>query len=132
MNNKEAWSHYKDYTRDVTEHSRKLGFAGAAICWFFKENPAIFPIPILYALAAIILFFVCDICQNMSGALLTKRWLRREEIKKWKETEDIEGIYEKPGWIDYPSFVFFNMKIVSLITSFLFIGWHIFKMQKII
>lgn len=128
MNNKEAWSHYKDYTRDVTEHSRKLGFAGAAICWFFKDTNAAFPAPILYALIFLILFFLADIVQSMSGALLTKRWLRAEEIKKFEETGEIEGNYEKPGWIDYPSFILFILKVVFLIISFMFIGGHIFKL----
>lgn len=128
MNNKEAWGHYKDYTLDVTEHSRKLGFAGAAICWFFKDESGSFPELILLALVFLIFFFIADVIQSMSGALLTRRWLRGEEIRKYEETGKIEGDYEKPGWIDYPSFTLFNLKVLFLIVSFAFTGWHIFKL----
>lgn len=128
MTNDEVWAQYKDYTRDVTEYSRKLGFAGAAICWFFKDANATFPAVILYALASLVIFFVFDVLQGVTGALLIKWWVRREELKNWRDHGTIQGEYNKPGWLDYPSFTFFLLKVAALMVAFLFIGWHIFKL----
>ncbi|MBN1182230.1 MAG: hypothetical protein JXB49_08080 [Bacteroidales bacterium] len=43
----ELWDQYQRYTKDVTEYSRKLAFAVAAICWFFKSDSVTFPVNIL-------------------------------------------------------------------------------------
>lgn len=128
MNNSEAWGQYKDYTRDVTEYSRKLGFAGAAICWFFKDASAVFPGLILYALAFLVIFFIFDILQGMAGALLTRQWLHREELKRLADSGSVEGDYYKPRWLDYPAFTLFLLKVASLVMGFIFIGLHIFKL----
>jgi hypothetical protein len=127
MTNKEVWSQYKDYTRDLTELARKLAFAAAAICWFFKASDNTFPANIYLALFFVVVFFFSDILQGLSGALLIKWWIRKEEIKKWEETRKIEGDYQKPVWLDYPAFTFFFVKIFFLLASFIFIGKELLK-----
>lgn len=46
-------------------------------------------------------------------------WIQREEKKMWKKKKTIDGEYHKPPWVDYPSFFFFNMKIMVLFGAFI-------------
>ncbi len=118
MKNAEAWKQYKEYTKDITEVSRKLGFAGTAICWVLKTPEETFSTSVLWGLAFFVGFFVADVLQSFVGALLLRFWLRREELKKWHTTETIEGEYLKPGWLDYPSFGLFLIKVFLLLLGF--------------
>jgi hypothetical protein len=54
MTGKQLWAEYQHYTRDITEHERKLGFAGAAVCWLFKREDFTFPAVIYIALMFIV------------------------------------------------------------------------------
>jgi hypothetical protein len=41
MKNQEVWSHYKDYTKDMNDFSRKLAFGGLAVCWLPKSKTSL-------------------------------------------------------------------------------------------
>lgn len=125
MTNEEVWSHYKDYTRDLTDFSRKLAFASAGICWLLKTPTNLFPQNIYLALLFDVGFFVADILQGLTASMLLRWWIRREEVTNWKEKGTIEGDYHKPAWLDYPAFAFFLLKILSLLLSFIFIGMEL-------
>jgi hypothetical protein len=125
MTGRELWTQYKDYTRDITEHGRKLGFAGAAICWIFKQDDFTFPITIYAALLFFIAYFVADILQGVSGALMIKFFTQHHEARLWQETHSIEGDIHKPRWIDLPAFAFFIAKCILLMTGFVFIGLYL-------
>jgi hypothetical protein len=127
MKNKELWEQYQEYTADLTNNARKLAFAAGAIAWFFKGENNLFPKSILIAICFLILFFVCDLMQFIFGAIMIGRWIRKEETKKHRETGSIEGEYDKPAWLDYPSKFFWWLKIVFLLLTFASIGFHIFK-----
>jgi hypothetical protein len=125
MKNAEAWDQYKSYTKDITEVSRKLGFAGAAICWVLKTPEGTFSICVLWGLTFFVVFFIADVLQSFVGALLLRHWLRREELKQWQTTNSIEGEYLKPGWLDYPSFALFLLKVIFLLIGFTFLAAEI-------
>ncbi|WP_305907805.1 hypothetical protein Q9L42_013900 [Methylomarinum sp. Ch1-1] len=126
MNNSEAWSHYKDYVNDLNEFSRKLGFAGSAICWVLKDSNGNFPKYVLVALACFVFFFIADVLQKFIGALLHRWWIRKREVELWTEIQSIEGEYLKPGWLDKPPFTFFVLKIAFLLIAFVFLGVAVF------
>jgi len=126
MKNSEAWSHYKSYANDLNEFSRKLGFAGSAICWVLKDSNGNFPKYVLVALAFFVFFFIADVLQKFIGALLHRWWVRKREVELWKATNSIEGEYLKPAWLDKPSFTFFVFKIVFLVAAFVFLGISVF------
>lgn len=130
MKNAELWASYREYTLGVTENARKLGFAAAAICWFFKTPDNIFPRLILFALGAAVLYFLCDILQYALGACLTRSWTRHEEKDRHRQGLSVEdGEYKKPAWIDVPSYVLWWLKIVFLFCSFVFIGLQILELH---
>jgi hypothetical protein len=122
MKNEDLWKSYEVYTKTLSDTSRQLGFAAAAICWFFKTPQHSFPGHILLALGFVVVFFVADILQYLLGAIFLRTWTRFHEKKKWKETGKIEGDYLKPSWLDYPSYLMWWAKVLALLTGFIFIG----------
>lgn len=130
MKNDELWRQYQEYTADLTNNARKLAFAAGAIAWFFKEEGNAFPKSILIAIGFLVLFFICDILQFIFGALMIRWWTRKEEKKRYKETESIEGEYDKPAWLDYPSCTLWYLKIIFLLLTFTCIGVYIFLINK--
>ena len=110
MTNKEVWNQYKEYSQTTSEISRKFAFAGIAICWLFRDHNNDFPTLVMIAIIL----------------LLLKRWIRKEEIKMWESTGELDGNYNKPTWIDIPAFSFFIIKLLSLIISFFLLGIWLF------
>ena len=129
MKNSELWESYSDYTKILTETARKLGFAAAAICWFFKAPDNSFPSHILIALGFVVLYFISDMLQFLFGAIVLRFWTRSKEKKMCRETGTIEGDYKKPAWLDYPSFTLWWIKVVCLLLGFLFIGVHLLSLS---
>ena len=122
MKNEEVWSQYQDYTRDLTEFSRKLAFGGIAVFWVLKLQNGSFSDVALKALFCIVGFFLFDILQSLTSALLLRNWIRGEEARQWVEIDSINGDYKKPYWIDYPAFTLFLAKILMLLLGFGFLG----------
>jgi len=125
MTSKQLWEQYQHYTRDITQHGRTLGFGGAAICWIFKRDDFSFPALIYAALFFFIVFFIADVLQGLSGALILKFFTQKHEARLWRETRSIEGEIQKPRWVDRPAFVFFIAKCVLLVIGFAFIGLYL-------
>lgn len=125
MTGKELWAEYQHYTRDITEYGRKLGFAGAAICWIFKNVDLTFPLMIYLALFFFVAFFMADIFQGVSAAITLRYFTEYHEKKLWETTGSINGNIDKPRWVDWPAFTFFAVKIVCLMVGFAFIGVYI-------
>lgn len=125
MTGKSLWEQYQHYTRDFTDHARKLGFGGAAVCWLFRDAHFRFPVVIYVSLLFFVFYFICDIFQSVSGALSIKFFTEREEKRLWESTGSIEGEIHKPKWVDYPAFLMFCMKSVFLVAGFLFIAFEL-------
>lgn len=130
MTNAELWQQYQTYTKTVTELVRKLGFAAAAICWFFKDATGVFPTRVLSALFLVVLFFVADVLQFLAGAVMLRCWTRQREKELWNQNGTLDGDYEKPVWLDYPSYAFWWGKILLLLYAFLLIATHILKISS--
>jgi len=130
MTGKELWEQYQHYTQDLTEHSRKLAFGGAAICWFFKSDKITFPPAIYWSLAFVVAFFICDVLHYLAGALVLRGWILAQEKMLWKAKKTIEGDFLKPTWVDIPAFTFFVLKSLFLITSFLCLGYEFYVRLK--
>gem|GEM_PF-1027297 len=126
VKNEDLWAQYDNFTKDLSDNARKLAFAAAAVCWFFKTSENSFPPEVLWALRFVVLFFIFDILQYFLGALSVKFWTEYHENKEHRETGSIEGEYLKPKWVDYPSFSMWLLKVLALLASYLFLGKFIF------
>jgi len=127
MTNKDVWNQYKEYSQTTSEIARKFAFAGIAICWFFKTDDGLFPELVKISLLLFLLFFFIDFLQYLISTFLLKFWIRKNEIKIWEETGNIEGDYQKPSYIDMPAFILFVLKIIILFISFLIFGKWFFN-----
>lgn len=117
----QLWDQYVHYTRDLTDHARKLGFAGAAICWAFKTDKFTFPALIYWALLFFIFYFLADILHSCLAALSVRRFAEQQEARLWKELKTIEGDVEKPRSVDRPASYCFIAKVILLVAAFIFI-----------
>ncbi|MCB1088540.1 MAG: hypothetical protein KDM63_16000 [Verrucomicrobiae bacterium] len=122
MTGPELWQQYQHYTRDLTEHGRKLGFAGAAICWVFRDAEFKFPTLIYFALLAFVAYFLFDILQALLGALVVRFFTEHSEAELWRKSGSIEGNINKPRWVDQPAFFSFIIKNICLCTGFVMIA----------
>jgi hypothetical protein len=120
------WKQYQEYTKDVTEQGRKLGFGGVAICWLFKLDDFTFPILIYWALVFLIAFFITDLLQPFIGSLFIRFFTQNQEAKAWRDTNSIEGEFLKPRWVDRPAFIIFFVKVGSLFFGYGAIGLYLF------
>ena len=126
MKTEVIWNQYQDYTNNLTEHSRKLAFAGAAICWFFKTPDVTFPPMIYWSLALFVGYFIADVLHYMSGAIMLRWFVQKAEFKLYQETGSIVGDIDKPRWIDWPATTFFLIKCFLLMGAFGFIVAEIY------
>jgi len=125
MKNHEVWESYNFYTSEVTKHARYLGFAGIAICWFFRAADITFPTPILLALIFLVLFFLTDIAQYYIAAIRLRNWMQSEESRYESEGSSLEQEYWPPKSLDTPAFWLFHMKLLLLFIGYLLVGSEI-------
>lgn len=125
MKGTQLWSQYQHHTRDVTEHGRKLGFAGAGICWFFRDSSFTFPPAILWALALFVGYFVLDLLHGFVGALQVKSFTEEQEGRMWAESRSLDGEIEVPRSLDRPAFLLFLAKVAFLLAGFVAVAIEI-------
>ena len=118
----ELWKNQQFYGRDLTEHSRKLAFAAALICWFFKSEKITFPPAVFWSLIFLVGFFIFDVLHYFWGAVRYRRFIYREEERLYKlgattlRVEDPEVNVTRR--LDKPMYVMFCLKSVLLLLSF--------------
>lgn len=121
------WEKYSNFTKDLSDNARNLAYAAAGLSWAFKIDAGNFPPTVIIALRSIIVFFIADILQYVSGALIVRFWVRGQEKKKFIETKSIEGQYDQPGWIDTPPLIFWLIKIAALLVAYIYLGTYVFQ-----
>ena len=118
MTTEKLWSQYQHYTRELTEHSRKLAFACAAICWFFKTPEITFPPKILWSLGLLVLFFLLDVLHYLTGSIVYRVFTHRQEQHLLRKTGSYVGEVDVPRSLDRAPFTLFVAKSLALLASF--------------
>ena len=123
----EFWGSLDFYTQSISEQSRKLAFAAAAICWFFRGGEGTevtFPVFIITALLFIVLFFTSDLSQYLSNAIKLERWTYKQEArieaKEGRHAKEDDEMINPPSLYRLGDF-FFYAKLVCLFLAFLFL-----------
>lgn len=124
MTIKALWTQYQEYTESHTEHARKLAFADAVVCWFFKSPDVTFPPAVLGALTLLVVFFALDLMHYFVGALCVKTFAEAQEHEIFSATNQLTGDedVQKPRSVDKPAFVLWILKTLALLASFAFLG----------
>ncbi len=111
------WDIHVAYTKELSTTCRQLGFASIAICWLFKPAESIIlPTLVLWALIFSILFFVFDIFQYISGAIIHHNIARKCEKKL--PTIDLNHECEKDENANYFMYLFLKLKVATLLVSY--------------
>lgn len=130
MKNSDLWKQHEDYTSATSSNCRQLAFGAAAISWLFKDaanSNHIFPDLILYAICFLVLFFVADLFQYLTAALLLRFWIGAQEKSKFEEYGTLDVDYDKPLWLDWPAFYLWLIKIVFLCIAYACIGYYLLQ-----
>lgn len=111
---------YYFFSGKVSDLTRQMAFAGLAIIWVFKSSigdkisieKELFLPAILFVLS---LSF--DICQYIYQTIAWNWFFEKHEKAKVKEDDDILA----PRWMNYPSNVFFWLKVFALLSAYVII-----------
>ena len=109
MKIEKRWETFGFYTKALTEQSRKLAFAVAAICWFFKSDDVTFPWAITVALAFVVLYFILDVLHYFVAASLIKGLTLKQEAEleeKKGRAEPEDDVENPPSLDDWPERLF--------------------------
>lgn len=126
----DLWDRYKSYTTDLTEFGRKLGFAAAAICWLPKLPDGRFPALVLWALGAVVVYFLLDIVQRLWAGLRMKLYLEQREavyVREHGRGMPLDQEIDIPRKMDVPIHRVYLAKIGFLLLSFVLIGAEILR-----
>lgn len=118
----DIWKSHVAYTKEFSTTTRQLAFASIAVCWVLKpENIEILTItPLVCAIISTIIYFILDCLQYASGA-----WIHYWLAKRC-EAQKLESI-EKNPILDLPAYIFLGLKTMTLISSYLAIGFYLFS-----
>jgi hypothetical protein len=122
MTVKELWTQYQFYTGNLTEHTRKLGFAGVAVCWMFKDANYSFPALIYLALFGFVSFFLFDTLQYFVAAAAIRFFTEKQEAILTENKKSLDTPIEKPRWVDRPAFFLWIGKYIVLTAAFILVG----------
>jgi hypothetical protein len=122
----DLWSRQHEQTEKLSQIARRLAFAAAAICWFFKSPDVTFPPAILLSLLFLVAFFTSETLQYLLASVLLRRFITAKERELNRqgiglEDYDIEGVPR--GLITKP-YVFFFAKIACLFCAFAALGFE--------
>jgi hypothetical protein len=109
----EARSAYYEFSKTLSEINRKLGFAGIALIWLFKQGTdsnATVPSALRIPAIAIVLALVLDFLQYVWSTTAWAAFARHKEKKKVKSDENVDA----PDWINRPTLLFFWSKILVM------------------
>jgi len=121
--NADAWKTVAFYTEKLTGHAQKLGFAGVAICWFFRSSNGTFPDLILGGLTAFVIYFLLDGSQYWWAARTHRNWIQAQEQKNRENKRPFdEGDFAFPVELDRPAWDLFNIKLGVLVLAFVLVG----------
>jgi len=114
---KETFYWYTEKASDITRH---LSFAGIAIIWIFRSTYPKGPlIPKTLLLPSI--FFVIalsfDLLQYLSGTTIWGLYHRKKEKQRLPKNKDIKH----PFWLPSPIYIFFILKICTVIVGYIII-----------
>ncbi|BBO67435.1 hypothetical protein DSCA_13650 [Desulfosarcina alkanivorans] len=135
MKLQDLWDIYQSYTKEMTKQLRYLSVAGIAICWAFRAQDAFntsgqldLPTLVAFAMLMFIVFFLLDITQYFTGALLHRFWIFKVEEYKYQNNECQNDECTKPRWLDYPAYTLFLLKTATALIAFSLVARYFYTL----
>lgn len=116
---------YEELSGKLSEINRQLCFAGFAIIWIFNKSMGDFSVPQELYLPA---FFLCaslfsDLLQYIVSSISWYIYYLRKRSNN-NEDEDIQ--VDEPEKLNIAPWILFFLKIILLVTGYVFIGIFLF------
>lgn len=131
MKHQEIWRDYYFYTGEITKHARFLGFAGFAVCWFFRTPAITFPPLILAALMGLVVYFLLDLLQYYVAAFRLRSWMTGEEKCREPLGTLEEEDYRPPVGLDDWTLRLFHSKLAVLLIALGFVGAELIARMRL-
>jgi hypothetical protein len=118
-----AWENRDLFSAKASDITRQLAFSGIAALWIFKSTSANTPqIPgdLVFPLFMLVLALAMDFAQYVAGSLEWHIFIRNQE-KGRSATKEEDDIADAPDWLNWPHEFFFWLKVVVLLTGYVFL-----------
>lgn len=112
---------YEEYSGKASDVSRQLAFAGIALIWIFRYDVSdssdgyVLPNALLIPLTLLIAALSADLFQYVIASLIWYVFHRHHEKLR---TNDSDPELEAPYYLHYPISLFFIIKIIFVIISY--------------
>lgn len=110
------------YSKAASESSRRLALAGIAIVWLLADkntNVILNYVPLWFFLACLCAEFIQYIYGYVSWLVLDtfkERQLKNRHPDDWEKVEEED--FEAPFWMNYPTNLFFLLKVISVAVGY--------------
>lgn len=116
-----------DYSGKASAIARQLAFAGIALVWLIRTGKedtvgVTWDDRLLWPLAAFALTLFFDFMQYVVSAMVWHVFFVHHENRGLKS----ESLVSAPDWINYPNYVLFGAKVLSVISGFGLLFFHIY------
>ncbi|TCK16981.1 hypothetical protein DFR30_0201 [Thiogranum longum] len=118
MDLKEVRKAYYGYSGKASDVARQASFAGIAIIWIFKsQEGARFAIPeeLIQPMVLFIAALAADLLHYIFGSII---WGVYNKVLEKQHGVNFEGKFEAPSKINWPTLVFFSLKLGLSFSGF--------------
>jgi len=108
---------YYAFSSKTSEIARQLSFAGIALIWIFKPKDALppaIPSELLGPAGLFVVALALDLLHATCGTIVWGSFSRYYE----KRHIGIETELDAPAWLNWPTLIFFWLKVVAVIAAY--------------
>ena len=131
MQLKDTKKSYDYFSGKASDIARYIAFAGFAIIWALKSEFIIKNTPqeLIYAIGLLTIAITADLLQYVSGTIIWGIYNRKKE-RVYQLDE--KKVFYAPKYINWPTIIFFWLKIIVLISAYILLFLSIIKLPDII
>lgn len=107
---------YEEFTEKTSDLIRKFAFSGIAIIWIFKISDLsgfVIPSQVIWSTLFFALTLIFDLCHYIYGGIAYFIFYKLKS-KKYQQKENVE----KPKYFNTPMWIFFSLKLISVILGY--------------
>lgn len=117
---------YYEFSGKSSDVARKLAFAGIALIWIFRveaDGGLVIPRGLFFPAILLALTLGFDLLQYISATAVWGmfQWKEEGKLKDPKEDPDLDS----PSWLKWPQFVFFLLKLGTILLAYFFLIKHV-------
>lgn len=118
------------FTGKASEVVRQFAFAGIAVIWLVRTDKPAHPIPesLVPVLALFGAALASDLLQYAIASLIWTIYYRAKLGEKLAEGTE----FEEPGWLPFPGYILFTLKIVSALVAWFWLTQYLVRMWQLI